>query len=489
MQYSYRNPLPNQLVGILAFLAVLLSCGFDNVLGQTSRARFNISSAAPDEIRIQAELPQTIQSWSFRNAYAGILGLADRVEQFQARGALGEDVPVRKIVAGEFRSDKGVSKFQYTIRLQSRQPLNSAHLTWLNDDHGFLMLADLLPEFLGAESIKKNGVLAAFNLPRDWKIYSSINPDEKNIYSVKDPERAVFFVGRSLRKASKSIEGLDFEFVLSGSWPFKDAGVVKAATRVVQKYFELTGFRLPGKTVVMLAPFPVSASSTKWKAETRGSSLILLMDPQARIENWTAQLGVILTHEILHLWVPNSLALQGDYDWFFEGFTLYVALVTALELRLIDFQEYLDTLARVYDSYLSYADNLSLIDAAERRWTSSAPAVYDKGMLVAFLYDLIVRRESNARSNLQDRYRLLFGSHATAPGDGNEVIISLLGSSPATRDFPKSYIESRNVLELEKTLPVYGLLLDSSGASSRLRVNNELTREQQQVLHSLGYRH
>jgi predicted metalloprotease with PDZ domain len=310
-----------------------------------------------------------------------------------------------------------------------------------------------------------------------------------NIYSVQDPERAVFFVGRSLRKASKTIAGIDFEFVISGSWPFKDVSVVKAATRVVQKYFELTEFRLPGKTVIMLAPFPLSTSSAKWKAETRGSSLMLLMDPQAHIENWTAQLGVIFTHEILHLWVPNSLALQGDYDWFFEGFTLYVALVTALELRLIDFQEYLDTLARVYDSYLSYADNLSLIEAAERRWTSSAPAVYDKGMLVAFLYDLIVRRESNARSTLQDRYRLLFGSHATAPGDGNEVIINLLRSSPATRDFPKSYIESRNVLELEKALSVYGLLLDSSGASSRLRVNNVLTRDQRQLLHSLGYRH
>src|SRR5258705_924007 len=309
MQYSYRNPLPNQLARILAFLAVFLSCGFDSVLGQTARARFNISSAAPDEVRIQAELPQTVQSWSFRNAYAGILGLADRVEQFQARGPLGEDVPVRKIVAGEFRSDKGVSKFQYTVRLQSQQPLNSAHVTWLNDDHGFLMLADLLPEFLGAESIKKNGVLAAFNLPPDWKIYSAIIPDEINIYSVRDPERAVFCVGRFLRKGPKSIGGIDFEFVISGSWPFKDASVVKAATRVVQKYFELTGFRLPRKTVVMLAPFPLSTSSAKWKAETRGSSLILLMDPQARIENWTVNLGLRFIHEILPLVFPNCPAL------------------------------------------------------------------------------------------------------------------------------------------------------------------------------------
>ena len=48
--------------------------------------------------------------------------------------------------------------------------------------------------------------------------------------------------------------------------------------------------------------------------------------------------------------MPNSLKLEGDYDWFFEGFTLYTALRTALELAVIDFKEMLNTLGRVYDS-------------------------------------------------------------------------------------------------------------------------------------------
>ena len=43
--------------------------------------------------------------------------------------------------------------------------------------------------------------------------------------------------------------------------------------------------------------------------------------------------------------MPNSLKLEGDYDWFFEGFTLYMALRTALELKVIDFKGFLKTLA------------------------------------------------------------------------------------------------------------------------------------------------
>ena len=52
------------------------------------------------------------------------------------------------------------------------------------------------------------------------------------------------------------------------------------------------------------------------------------------------------------------------------------------------------------------ADELSLIDASERRWTTGNAAVYDKGMLVAFLYDLAIRkrlaRENVARESLPE---------------------------------------------------------------------------------------
>jgi predicted metalloprotease with PDZ domain len=199
----------------------------------------------------------------------------------------------------------------------------------------------------------------------------------------------------------------------------------------------------------MIAPLPVSTGEVKWRAETRGSIVLLLVDPKAPIKNWKGQLGIIFTHELLHLWAPNALALQGDYDWFFEGFTLYTALVTALKLKLIDFQEYVATLERVYDSYLAQADGLSLIDASERRWTSGNSLVYDKGMLVAFLYDLAISQESGGKKHLADRYRELFGRSATAAGDGNEVIIRLLSSTPATAALARRYIEGAEELDLK----------------------------------------
>ena len=215
---------------------------------------------------------------------------------------------------------------------------------------------------------------------------------------------------------------------------------------------------------------------------------MLLIDPDAGFNNWVGQLGIIFTHELLHLWVPNRLGLEGDYDWFFEGFTLYTALQTALKLKIIDFNEYLNTLGRVYDSYLSHYDDLSLIEASERRWTTPGSLIYDKGMLLAFLYDLKIRRESGGATTLADRYRELFSGRVAANTSGNEAIIGLLDSPPAMNGFARTHVESKAKLELEQVLPSYGLKLNSSGKQSQLSVNPDLNAKQKKLLRSLGFR-
>jgi len=441
------------------------------------QSRVTISIASPSTIKVDAELLSPTRSWSFRNAYAGVLGIAERVSDFRAH-----DVAVRKIASGEFRSDLGATRISYTVKLSEPHPLDVSHLSWLVGDRGILMFADLIPIDLETLSV-------SFILPTGWMIESSITRDANGGYEVAEPEKAVFLVGRSLRRTTKTIDDMTFDSLLSGTWPFKDSDVLRSAAPVIKRYLSLTGFKLPGRSVIMIAPLPVAVGSVKWKAETRGSTVVLLIDPNTEFKNWRGQLGVIFTHELLHLWVPNSLKLQGDYDWFFEGFTLYIALQTALELKIISFKEFLDTRARVYDSYLSYADELSLIEASATRWTTPGSVVYDKGMLVAFLYDLTIRKESGGKTALADRYRDLFVRRFADGQDGNDAIITVLAWSLAVKDFTKSYVDNSRTLELEQVLPTYGLSLDSTGKSSQLRVNRELNSDQKRLLGSLGYRH
>ncbi|HLM23665.1 MAG TPA: hypothetical protein VK274_01355 [Pyrinomonadaceae bacterium] len=456
------------------FLLIVLSA--HTVTAQTnlhSRVKISVSNAS--QIKVDAELSTPISSWSFRNAYAGVLGIAERIQDFRA-----VDADVRKAAAGEYRSDRKSSKISYTVKLPKPTLAGVSHLTWLVEDRGVLMLADLIP-------IEVDSLSAEFVLPEGWTGESSISRDAGGRYDVAEPEKAVFLLGSTLRKSSTTVDGMPLDIVLSGKWRFKERDASERATRVMQKYLELTGFRLPGKSVIMIAPLPIKDGKTEWKAETRGSTVVLLINPDAGFKLWKAQLTIIFTHEVLHLWVPNSLKLEGDYDWFFEGFTLYTALRTALELRVIDFKEYLATLGRVYDVYRAHPDTLSLIDESERRWASTGSQVYVKGMLVAFLYDLMVRKESGGQRTLAYSYRDLFSGRLTDGADANDVIISVLGSTPDSRSFIKAYVENSMPVELNKVLPAYGLSVLFTGKGSQLRVS-DVNEDQKQLLRSLGYR-
>jgi hypothetical protein len=367
------------------------------------------------------------------------------VEQFQAFDERSEDVKAKQIAVGEFRAESDATAVGYVVKLPVPGAAEVSHVSWISGESGFLMLADLLPEQLA-------DVLVEIALPAGWTSQATVEPDARGKYLVPQPDDIVFFVGRSLRKQSKRVSGLGLEAVIDGAWPFADTVVLKPASKVLERYLALTGFGLRSKSVVMIAPLPVAVGSVKWRAETRGSAVVLLIDPQAQIHNWTGQFGIIFTHELLHLWVPNSLRLTADYDWFFEGFTLYTALVTALELKYIDTNEYVATLGRVYDSYRSRPDELSLIDASERRWTTGNATVYDKGMLVALLYDLEIRRNSGGKRWLGNLYQELFARWATQPANGNDVIIQLLSSTAAGVDLAKSYIEGQRELDLKPLL-------------------------------------
>lgn len=405
--------------------------------------------------------------------------MAERIGNFGAANAAGQDARVKKSAAGEFRSELDATRITYTVKLAEPRATDVPHVSWLADDRGFLMFADLIPQDIETLS-------AEFKLPTGWTVESSIASDSKARYAVSEPLKAVFLVGRSLRKTSHTIDGVDLSVVLSGVWPFKETEASMVASTVLQKYLDLTGFKLPDRTAIMIAPTPIAGSSG-WKAETRGSTVVLLANPQ-KFDFWRNQLKIIFSHEMLHLWVPNSLKLEGDYDWFFEGFTLYTALRTAHELGAVDFKETLNTLARVYDDYLSRPDEQSLIEASETRWTSPFSNVYVKGMLVAFLYDLKIRKESGGKLTLADRYRELFSRRVAANANANEAIIAVLDSAPAMSGFAKSYVEASTKLELEQLLLAYGFTLDSSGKKSQLSVSRNLDDEQKQLLRSLGYR-
>ncbi|HYP01413.1 MAG TPA: hypothetical protein VER76_14580 [Pyrinomonadaceae bacterium] len=452
---------------------------------QTISARISIVSLAPPRVRVEAEHAEGTKAWSFRSAYAGASKLGERIENLSLYDAQGSETPARKLASGEYEASRAATKVRYELKLDPPRDTNdTAHVSWLTGTRGVLMPGDLLPHPLKRARLN-------LTLPENWKIATLETLNGNGQYEIEDAESSVFFVGADLRVTQNTLRGMEFKFATAGAWPFADGDVINVARDILEKHERTVGGIPRRSALILLAPFPQEADAARWSAETRGGTVVFLSGRSNSKAVGLAHLSLPLAHELLHLWVPNGLALNGDYDWFYEGFTVYQSMRVSVQLGYLTFQDYLDSLARAYDNYLALRerDNLSLIDASARRWSGNGALVYHKGMLVAALYDLSLRQRSRAKRSLDDVYHTLFRRHRTGAErrEGNVAVIGALDSVAGDGEFSKRYIESVNRLDLTGAFAAFGLNVGRNGARTRITVSDSASRAQRDLLRQMGY--
>jgi predicted metalloprotease with PDZ domain len=379
------------------------------------------------------------------------------------------------------------------------------------------MLADLLPlpntspakisqSALGRDKSNRDDDLGQatvrLSLPEGWVVYTNESESGQSDFRISNVGRAVFAVGKHLRVSRTTISKSALNLVIDGEWAFTDSDALEMATRVLKSHLDVFGVGPGRELTLILFPFPQTVGADKWSAETRGSTVTLLMGRFPSKTAALAQLSVPLTHELFHLWVPNGLALDGDYDWFYEGFTVYQAARAAVHLELLTFQEFLNAIARAFDAYANGADRdrWSLIEASQRRWTTGGSVVYQKSMLVAFLFDLKLLSQSRGKRSLDDvyrevfrRYRLVETSSGPITGDvggtadGNQGVLAVMEGTPGMQEFAGSFIGRAAAIDLSSELATFGLRVERLGLRTRISVSETLTRRQRDLLRELGY--
>ncbi|PYS68153.1 MAG: hypothetical protein DMF73_17510 [Acidobacteria bacterium] len=301
----------------------LLSCAAANTSAQQLNATIHLLPDASRVIVDGSSPPASV--WSFLDSYASVVGLANRIERFTLFDEGGNEIQVRKIAPGHFDSPKPAARFRYEVSLKPPAfAMDSAMVSWLNQERGVLMLADLLPLSLGRKTGGSSAIVR-FTLPEQWRVYSSEIEKTQNEFDVRDVNQAVFAVGARLRASQISESGMLFSLVTDGDWAFADREALELAGKVLKANREVFGAMPATQGNLILFPFPQAVGPSQWSAETRKSTVTLLMGKLPSKIGALAQLSTPVTHEFFHLWVPNGLALSGDYDWFYEGFTIYQA--------------------------------------------------------------------------------------------------------------------------------------------------------------------
>jgi hypothetical protein len=480
------------LLPLLSSIA-LSSGAVATVSAQPMTANIRVASDSSRVIVEGRSAPTSV--WSFLDSYASMVGLANRVERFTLIDEGGNEIQPRKIAPGQFDSPKAVARFRYEVSL--KPPLmapDSAMVSWVNNDRGLLMLADLLPLSFRRDNDGSNAIIR-FTLPQQWRVYSSEIAKGQNEFEVRDASQAVFAVGSQLRTSQINESGMLFNLVTDGEWAFADREALELAGKVLKAHREVFGTMPVRQASLILFPFPQAVGPSQWSAETRRSTVTLLMGKLPSKVGALAQLSTPVTHEFFHLWVPNALALEGDYDWFYEGFTVYQAAQTATQLGMLTFPEFLNSIARAYDASKGEADQRSLVEASTRRFTIGRTSVYSKSQVVAFLYDLRLRSLSRNKKSLADVYRRLIREHpaigdnsrTAKTSDGMDVVTTELSAEIGSEDFVRVFIRSPVSIDLPVELAPFGLKVETVGLRTRIAVDEKIGKQQRDLLRQLGY--
>jgi predicted metalloprotease with PDZ domain len=471
---------------ILFSLAVMLLLFAGDTSAQALDVKIKVVPGSPARVRVEGRRAEAATAWSIRNFYGSAAGLAERVENFQLFGEEGAAVAVRKLAPGEFTAAGPASRFSYDFKLDPPAFVSdSSHVSWLTADRGLLMLADLLPTPLTNAKVE-------LSIPAGWKVSTAEPRTAAGVFEVTDADRAVFAVGRELRERRGRAGSLTFTLVTAGVWAFTEEEAADSAAEILKLHQETAGGSPRQSPYVVLLPLPqTGAAGNLWSAETRGATVVLVSGRLPSKLAAKAQLDGALTHELFHLWVPNGLALEGEYDWFYEGFTNYVALRAGMRRGQLTFHDYVNALGNAYDSYRRARgpSEVSLIEASQRRFAGGGGLVYHKGLLVAFLYDLTLMRQTGGKNSLTDVYRELFRRHARGnpPAEGNRAVAQVLGSTGGMRAFVERYVEGSTELTLPTLIEPFGLRVEPGGARTHVGVNDSLDSAQRELLRKLGY--
>ncbi len=466
------------------------------VIGSCSAQDFEtaIKFISPSVVRIEgkflkADVIQFNQNWSFARSIGSVENLGAGISGLNLTDKNGQSVSVKKLIDGEFLAQDEANAWGYQVNLDSPSVETSkAHISWLQNEQGILMLGDLLPQFVG----KDNKAIAAkikFEPASGWKILSSEKSLAENTFYTTNFNKAIFLIGKRWREKEISIENNRLSLALSGGWNFSDEDAVEMTTEIFAVYQKLFGRTPNQKVQISLIHFPQDIKFGRWEAETRGANVTIFSSDLPFKTLSKQRLHEQLRHELFHLWIPNNLALTGNYDWFYEGFTVYQSLRTGVWMNQIRFEDFLDTLSQAYQIDGFQARKISLLAASKDRQSGANPQVYARGMLVAFLCDVILLRESKGKIDLVKIYKQIYETHRfpNKPQDGNTAVLDILGRYPYLQPIIEKYIKGVEKIDWRADLESLGVETSGTDYPAKLIIKAKLDRHQKDLLDKLGY--
>ncbi len=421
---------------------------------------------------IEGFRPSNPMNIVFTREVAGFPNLAARVSAMELADGKGSPIEVKKLMEGEYVAASDFSSWKYVVDLNPpKDRVGYAHASWLGDSSGVLMLGDLLPQYFTRAGKLPGSV--KLKLPDGWRGHSS----DATSFVSDDLPSSMIFIGKSDRPIDVSS---DLKLVVSGEWLFTDDEAAQMAREIFNEYTKLLGSLPKKQYLIALQRFPGEHSHGQWEAETRGRTVTIFSSDMPFRTQSLQRLHEQLRHEFFHLWFPNGIDLIGDYAWFYEGFAMYSSLKLGVKLNRIRFDDFLDTLSRAHTIDTNAKPRKALTDA------SIDPTIrYARGMMVAFLTDLQMLRNSGGKNDVGKSLKYLFTQNLRLPRGG--AATDAVKTVVTDQTFMQRYVEGAEVVDWTAELAAAGIESKQTGRTTTLTVAAKLNGRQKEILDRLGY--
>ena len=464
----------------------LLNCQINKI------SQANHSAEISCSVGVQATTGKT--AILFADQFAGVDRLSERVHSLKLTTASGETLPLEIRGNGLYlvSAKSGSVKISYEMKLaRALDPAQFAFSSSVGTDAAILMMADLLPRVCSGEENCEAGnpVRLKLAIPDGWKL-ATAEREHEGMFDIPSDSRAVFFLARFREQAAK-IGQMNLRVAVAGEWNFPDEEIFPLAANIARQQAAMIGSREQGEFLVTIAPFPQPLTGLRSSAVTLGHTVVLMLNPNNDSAQTLNHFRRHLAHEMFHFYLPNAFRIRENFDWFWEGFTRYVALMTLAELRLIDLNEFLDAIQTEHEAYLFNPSRaqLSLIAASPDKFASAAnyDLIYRKGMLVAALYDWELRWQSRTKLNLSDAMKALYANYAASGrAIGNQEVLKELSKLGDFTRLVRDDIEGTREIDLAERVKAYGLKIElSPRGRAQLRALPKLNERQRGLLDSL----
>lgn len=401
-------------------------------------------------------------------AVAGLeQGQADLIEDLQVSDASGRPLSVKTHELGDFEVGGG-------RRIHARYRVKLAHddYAWpagkeevaYHTDEGLMATGYSLFLADGGDAMK-GPIDVEFHLPPGWQAQTpweaGATANRFHMNSRRELLNNAFFLGTAHTETLEA-GGLELRLVLGQRYVPQAGEFADLLRRQLASYQQLFGAPPRGKRYLIIVNDDASGDGGAFSGSF---SQFIAGDADAGNKViW----GYVMAHELLHFWNGLSLVPIDDREeWFKEGATDYLTLVTLARNGLIDqalLFKHLENLPRRYlIARLAQGLTMSVREAGKNK-QANRQLVYGGGSLAALALDMELRKASADRVGLPQLMQALFSEFGGSGKPYQLRDIERVAKDLTGKDFRPFFarvVESGEYFDVHPALAALGLRLDS----------------------------